>query len=104
MSEDLHAAQSARPKSRYTLAGFIGFWASFFAAVDLGRPSVAELMGRQPGQDGARVVNCTLNIATGRCKPQIAKCSHEPHALDAQPDVNDSSSKHHVICRSSHVP
>ena len=59
------AQQRVRPKSKYTLAGFVGFWASLFAATGSSRPSTAELKGRQPGQDGARVVYCTLDTATG---------------------------------------
>ena len=31
----------------------------------MGRPSSEQLDGRQPGWDGARVVNCTLDAATG---------------------------------------
>ena len=71
--------RSARPKSTYTLAGFVGYWASFFVAADVGRPSSAKLKGRQPGRDGARVVNCTLDTATGMhltCKGACpASCS-----------------------------
>jgi len=65
-SEGPHVAQqSARPKSKYNSAGFVGFWASQWAHEDFRRPLPAELMGRQPGQDGSRVVNCSLDFATG---------------------------------------
>ena len=88
VSEDPHVAQqSARPKSKYTLAGFIGFWASFFAAADVSRPSSAELQGRQPGQDGARVVNCTLDTATGMRMHCETHSYHGLHAPDAEHDA-----------------
>ena len=88
MLEDPHVAQqSARPKSKYTLAGFIGFWASFFAAADVSRPSSAELQGKQPGQDGARVVNCTLDTATGMRMHCETHSYHGLHAPDAEHDA-----------------
>ena len=67
-------AESARPKSKYTLAGFAGFFASLFAAADMGRPSSAGLHGRQPGQDGVRKVYCTLDTATGMHAPAPIFC------------------------------
>ena len=63
------ARETTRPKSKYTKAGFVGFWACLWAVAqwqdDVRRPSSLELHGRQPGQDGSLAVTCTLDDATG---------------------------------------
>jgi len=71
-SEGQHIAQGiTRPKSKYTKAGFVGFWACLWAVAsihllaDVRRPSSTELKGRQPGRDGSSAVTCTLDDATG---------------------------------------
>ncbi|CAL8466234.1 g5770 [Coccomyxa elongata] len=56
---------NSRPCSKYSSAGFVGYWASFGSGTDVERPSVAELEGRMPGRDGSEAVNCTLDPTTG---------------------------------------
>ncbi|CAL8465844.1 g5380 [Coccomyxa elongata] len=69
---------NSRPCSKYSSAGFVGYWASFGSGTDVERPSVAELEGRMPGRDGSEAVNCTLDPTTGD-----AVCQEDQDAVDA---------------------
>ncbi|CAL8470203.1 g9745 [Coccomyxa elongata] len=82
---------SLRPLSRYTAAGFVGFWASIWHAIaptygsadgdpreGFHRPSTEELLGRQPGRDGSTCLTCVWDASDG-----VAVCPEDPAAAEA---------------------